>query len=380
MVARRALSTCSLLLAPSLLLGAGLAACGGGGNALVIGVTGPFSQPRGVSMKLGAELAAKEINAAGGVDGRQIELVFQDDSASTDAAVRIANQFRNDKRIVAVIGHLTSDPTAAAAPIYNGDGHPMALISPSASAPALSEEGGRAVFRICPTDFAHGQALAKHARNALHANTAEILYENTTYGRGVAANFVADFRQLGGTIVGEDPYNKAIASFEPYLDRLKQRGGSDVILVAGVRDGAERILATIDSLKMKDIVLAGDGVVGIEASGHAEGMYVSSAWLSDRPDTVSQRFVAAYRAAFGGATPDHRGAGSYDIVHIIARAVSAVGDDREKVVDYLDGIGTTTPAYDGVTGKIIFDENGDAKDKTVAVGVIRNKAMVTAGQ
>lgn len=370
MAARRALFSTALLLT--------LTACGGGGDALVIGVTGPFSQPRGTSMKLGAQLAVDEINKAGGVEGRKIELVFRDDSASTDAAVRIATQFRADKRIVAVIGHLTSDPTAAAAPIYNGDGHPMALISPSASAPALSEEGGRAVFRICPTDFAHGQALAKHARNALHANTAEILYENTTYGRGVAANFVADFRQLGGTIVGEDPYNKAIASFEPYLDRLKQRGGADVLLVAGVRDGAERILASIDTLKVKTTVLAGDGVVGIEASGHAEGMYVSSAWLADRPDTVSQRFVAAYRAAFSGATPDHRGAGAYDIVHIIARAVSAVGDDREKVVGYLEGIGSATPAYDGVTGKIIFDPNGDAKDKTVAVGVIRNKAMVTA--
>lgn len=372
MAARRALlSTIALL---------SLAACGRGGDTLVIGVTGPFSQPRGVSMKLGAQLAMDEINKAGGVDGRKIELVFQDDSASTDAAVRIAAQFRGDKRIVAVIGHLTSDPTAAAAPIYNGDGHPMALISPSASAPALSEEGGRSVFRICPTDFAHGQALARHARNVLHASTAEILYENTTYGRGVAANFIADFRQLGGTIVGEDPYNKVIGSFEPYLDRLKQRGNSDVILIAGVRDGAERVLATLDSLKMKNTVLAGDGVVGIEASGHAEGMYVSSAWLADRPDTVSQRFVAAYRAAFSGATPDHRGAGAYDIVHIIARAVAAVGDDREKVVDYLDGIGTATPAYDGVTGRIIFDENGDAKDKTVAVGVIRNKAMVTAAQ
>ncbi|MEO6067602.1 MAG: branched-chain amino acid ABC transporter substrate-binding protein [Gemmatimonadales bacterium] len=356
-----------------------LAGCGGGGgDTVVIGVAGPFSQPRGVSMKAGAELARDEINKAGGVDGKPIELVFQDDSANTNAAVRIATIFRADLRMVAVIGHLTSGPTAAAAPIYNGNDDPMALISPSASAPSLTEDGGRAVFRICPTDFAHGQALAGHARSVLRARTAAVLYENDNYGRGVSANFVADFRQLGGTVVSEDPYNKAIASFEPYLRRLQQRGGADVILIAGTRDGAERILATRDSLKLTGAILAGDGVIGIEAAGKAEGIFVSSAWLADRPDAVSQAFVKAYRAANANATPDHRGAGAYDIVHILARAVGAVGTDRIRIVEYLAGVGTVMPAYDGVTGRIVFDAAGDAKEKPVAIGVVRNRALVTA--
>lgn len=372
------MSVRKVVLAASTLL---LAACGhGGGDTIVIGVTGPFSVPRGVSMKAGAELARDEINRAGGVNGRQIELVFEDDSANTDAAVRIANRFRDDKRVVAVVGHLTSGPTSAAAPIYNGDGHPMALVSPSASAPSLTEDGGRAVFRICPTDFAHGQALARYARNQLHARSAEVLYENDTYGRGVSANFVTDFQQLGGHVVGVDPYNKNVTSFEPYLRRLQQRGGADVMMIAGTLDGAVRILATRDSLKMVSTAMGGDGVVGIEATGKAEGMYISSAWLSDRPDSTSTRFVAAYRAANNGAAPDHRGAGAYDIVHILARAVAAVGTDREKIVGYLEGLGTVTPPYDGVTGRIIFDANGDPKDKAVAVGVVRNKVMVSAGQ
>jgi branched-chain amino acid transport system substrate-binding protein len=364
----------------SLALGAGLAGCGHGasGDTIVIGVTGPFSQPRGVSMKAGAELAAAEINKAGGVDGKQIELVFQDDSASNDAAVRIAGEFKGNKQVVAVIGHLTSGPTIAAAPIYNDDKEPMALISPSASSPAITEDGGRAVFRVCPTDFEHGQALARHARNTLHARTAAILYENDTYGRGVSSNFVNDFRQLGGTIVSEDPYNKAIGSFEPYLRRLMQRGGADVILVAGVRDGAERIIATRDSLRLTTTVLAGDGVIGIEATGKAEGLYISSAWLADRPDERSRAFVKAYRDANAGATPDHRGAGAYDIVYMLARAIGEVGADRHAIVEYLEGVGTATAPYEGVTGRISFDPAGDAKDKSVAVGVVRSRALVTA--
>jgi branched-chain amino acid transport system substrate-binding protein len=369
-------------LAPAFLLPLLLVACGhgAGGDTIVIGVTGPFSQPRGVSMKAGAELARDEINKAGGIAGKEIELIFVDDSANNDAAVRIAGQFRADARVVAVIGHLTSGPTIAAAPIYNDDKEPMALISPSASSPLITEDGGRAVFRVCPTDFGHGQALARHARNVLRARTAAILYENDAYGRGVSANFVNDFRQLGGTVVSEDPYNKSIASFEPYLRRLMQRGGADVILIAGVRDGAERILAMRDTLRMTSTIMAGDGVVGIEATGRAEGLFVSSAWLSDRADPRSQAFVKAYREANADAKPDHRGAGAYDIMYILARAITEVGADRHAVVEYLEGLGTASAPYEGVTGRIIFDTEGDPKDKSVAVGVIRNRAIVTAGQ
>src|SRR5690349_1016575 len=98
--------------AATLLLPLALAACGHGakGDTIVIGVTGPFSQPRGVSMKAAAELARDEINKAGGVGGKQVELIFADDSANNDAAVRIAGQFKADERVVAVIGHLTSGP------------------------------------------------------------------------------------------------------------------------------------------------------------------------------------------------------------------------------------------------------------------------------
>src|SRR6478609_4080534 len=296
----RSTSTATLL---SLLL----AACGSGagGDTIVIGVTGPFSQPRGVSMKAGAELARDEINKAGGIDGKQLELIFRDDSTNNDAAVRIASEFRDDARMVAVIGHLTSGPSGAAAGVYDDAREPMALISPSASAPSLTVDGGRSFFRVCPTDFAHGQALAKYARNVLHARSAAILYENDAYGRGVSANFVADFRQLGGTVVTEDPYNKAIASFEPYLRRLMQKGGADVILVAGTRDGAERIIATRDSLKMSATIMAGDGVIGIEATGKADGMFISSAWLADRAAGPPRGRGVRHRAHPGAG--DHRG-------------------------------------------------------------------------
>src|SRR5688500_2065631 len=102
-------------------------------HPIVLGLAGPFSEPRGLSMRLASELAVREINAAGGVRGRRLELRIHDDSSRAEVAVRIARVLYSDARVSAVIGHLTSAATLAAAPIYNGGRSPVPVISPSAS-------------------------------------------------------------------------------------------------------------------------------------------------------------------------------------------------------------------------------------------------------
>ena len=118
---------------------------------------------------------------------------------------------------------------------------------------------------------------------------------------------------------------------------------------------------------------------GLEAADvRVEGVHISTAYLPDRPGAQNAAFVRAYRQAYKDQLPDHRGAAAYDIVHLLARAVAAVGSDRTRIRDYLAGVGTTTPAFDGVTGRIAFDENGDVPDKDVVIGVVRDKRLVTA--
>jgi branched-chain amino acid transport system substrate-binding protein len=122
-------------------------------------VAGALSDPIGEPMRRAARLAVAEINAAGGVRGRRLELLERDDYASPDSAVRIAAELYGSD-VVAVVGHLFSGPTLAAAPIYNSGTAPLVAISPSSSAPEVSGAGPY-TFRLCPSDLAHGDALAR---------------------------------------------------------------------------------------------------------------------------------------------------------------------------------------------------------------------------
>jgi branched-chain amino acid transport system substrate-binding protein len=357
----------------------GLAACSqGGGRPIVVGLAGPFSQPRGVSMQRAAELAVKEINARGGLRGRPLALRIMDDSGRADVAIRVAQALADDPEVVAVIGHLTSGTSLAGARVYGAGRRPVAMISPSASSPDLSGVNPY-TFRICPTDLSHGAQLARYARQTLGARRAGIIYIDDDYGRGLRLSFATEFRRLGGTVVEEDPSLPTTASLEPYLARLRQAGGADVLMLATERGGAELALREEGRLGLRWPTIGGDALTGIEAAGAlAEGVRVSSAYLADRPGDRNAVFVAAYARAYEGQRPDHRGAGAYDILQLLAtRVFTAAGTDRRAVRDYLARIGTDVPAYEGVTGTIGFDGRGDVPAKSVVVGVVRGGRIVT---
>src|SRR5438552_7417118 len=323
-----------------------------------------------------ARLAVNQINAKGGLHGRPLELRVADDSGSEDVAVRIAAQLYADPAVVAVIGHLSSGTTLAAARVYGAGATPVVMISPSASSPDLSGISPY-VFRVCPSDLQHGPHLARFALQVLGARRAGIIYVNNDYGRGVRRTFAAEFARLGGTVVEADPYIPATPSFEPYFSRMR-RSGADVLLLAAERPGAELALREMHALGLRWPVLGGDAPPGIEADGAlAEGIRLSSAYLPDRRDERNVAFVADYARAFPGQRPDHRGAGTYDIVLVLARAIERAGADRRAIRDYLARVGRGQAAFDGVTGTIVFDGKGDAAGKTAVIGVVRNGRLVT---
>ena len=358
-----------------------LAACSRGSDRpIVIGLAGPFSQPRGASMQRAAELAVKEINARGGLRGRPLALRIMDDSGRADVAIRVAQALTDDPEVVAVIGHLSSGTSLAGARVYGAGRRPVVMISPSASSPDLSGVNSF-VFRICPTDLSHGAQLARYARQTLGARRAGIIYIDDDYGRGLRLSFATEFRRLGGTIVEEDPSLPTTASLEPYLARMRQAGGSDVLMLATERGGAEVALRDAARLGLRWPTIGGDAVTGIETAGPlAEGVRVSSAYLPDRPGERNAVFVAAYARAYEGQRPDHRGAGAYDIIQLLAtRVFTAAGTDRGAVRNYLARVGAGLPPFDGVTGTIAFDARGDVPAKPVVVGVVRGGRLVTEG-
>jgi len=357
-----------------------LAACSRPSGPIVIGLAGPFSQARGTSMLRAAELAVDQINARGGVRGRLLKLKPADDSGSENTALRVAEQLYADPAVVAVVGHLSSDPSKAAARVYGAGPSPLAMISPSASSPDLAGINPY-FFRICPSDVQHGPQLARFAWQTLAARRAGIIYVNDDYGRGIRRAFAGEFTRLGGVVVEADPYVPETRSLEPYLSRMRQGAGIDVLLLAAERPGAELALREMQTLRLSWPVIGGDALTGIEADGAlTEGVRVSSAYLPDRPEARNAAFVADYARAFQGQRPDHRGAGAYDAVHLLARAITEAGAGRQAIRDYLAKVGHGKPPFEGVTGTVAFDTNGDVPGKQVVIGVVRGGRLVSASE
>jgi len=355
-----------------------LTACSRGSSrgTIVFGLSGPFSQPRGVSMRHAAELAIKEINARGGVRGRQLALRIMDDSGRPDVAIRIAQQLVDDPAVVAVIGHLNSSASLAAGRVYGEARHPVVMISPSASSPDLSGVNPY-MFRVCPSDLNHGTQLARYARQTLSARRVGVIFLDDDYGRGLRGSFTAEFKRLGGQIVEEDPMLSTTGSLEPYLSRLRQEGGVDALMLATDRTGAELALRELGRLGVHWTTLGGDALSGIETDGSmAEGVRMSAAYLVDQPGERNAQFVGAYARAYPGERPDHRGAAAYDIVNLLASVLGSASD-RQGIRNRLARIGGDLPAFEGVTGKIAFDVRGDVPAKPVVIGTVREGQLIT---
>jgi branched-chain amino acid transport system substrate-binding protein len=329
-------------------------------------------------MKRAAELAVQEINAAGGINGQPIELLQRDDYADPDSAVFVATDLY-EAGVSAVIGHLFSGTTLAAAPVYNGGTDPVAAISPSSSSPDISTAGDH-TFRICPSDLAHGGALARWIHDTLRLERGAVLYLNDQYGRGVRQSFVRDFIRRGGELVSIDPYLGEPPEVGPYLDRLAKIGRVQFLVVAGNRGEAEEILRQARTRGLQMPVLGGDGLEGIEEAGAiAEGVYVSSAYLPTISTPANKAFIQAYRRKFPGAgLPNQPAAATYDAVYLLRDVIAKAGTKRADVRRALARVGSGSPAFKGVTGTVAFDMRGDVPNQAVYIGVVRDGSVQLA--
>jgi branched-chain amino acid transport system substrate-binding protein len=358
-----------------------LLACNRGEESPVrVGVAGSFSDPIGHPMKLAARLAADEINAAGGVGGRPLELVLRDDYADPDSAVFIADDLYHSG-VSAVVGHLFSGTTLAAAPVYNGGDDPVAAISPSSSSPEVSTAGDH-TFRVCPSDLAHGAALAQWVRERLSLDLGAVLYLNDQYGRGIRQTFVEQFVRMGGRLESVDPYLGDRPEVGPYLDRMARNRGIQFLVVAGNRGEAEEVLRQARRRGITIPILGGDGLEGIEGAGAlAEGVFLTSSYFPTLPTGANRKFVNAYRRKYPDAgMPNQPAAATYDAIYLLRDVIARAGTDRQAGRRPLPGVGSETPAFEGVTGVVAFDAVGDVPAQNVYIGKVHGGAIEVANR
>lgn len=347
------------------------AACGGSRttSSIYIGVAGPLTRAVGISTRQGIELAVAEIDAAGGVRGHPLKVQLRDDGGSGARAARIAQAFVVGDTVVGVIGDVQSGPTLAAAKVY--DGH-LPLIATAATSPALTGISPW-VFRVISSDSINGGQIARFA-NALGHHRAAVIYENNSYGRGLADAFR---RAFVGTVVSFDPIATDDTTLEPYVAYYKRRA-PDVVFGVGEGISGVALLREARRQKLDVDFIGGDGWTGMTVDTTvAEGTYIAAPFTPRDPRPEVQRFVTAYRARFG-ADPDDKAALGYDAAQLFAHAITAVGTDRRAVRDWLATRSTAT-AYHGVTGVIRFQADGDPVDKGLTMTRVHDGALVVAG-
>lgn len=354
------------LIAVALLL---LASCGGNTGATHrLGMAGPFKEGFGLANRRGAELAVSEINAAGGIGGKPLEIEYQDDEGDGSKAAAIAQDFVDDPTIAAVVGHVTSGAMVAAAKVY--DGH-LPAVATTASSPALTGIS-RWAFRVISSDSANGVDLAAFAER-LGKKRAAILYENDAYGRGLADNFRKNF---SGQIVGFDPIDAAGSHADVYIAWFKANR-PDLIFVAGTENSGIALLREARRQQFSAEFLGGDGWTGVvNDPAAAEGALIGAPFTSLDPRPEAQKFVAAFRAKFS-VEPDGNAALAYDAVYLLAAALKEVGPDRAAIRDWL-ARRTPERAFAGVTGPIAFVPSGDVSGKAFVMTRVKRGLLEVA--
>ncbi len=304
----------------------------------------------------GEQLAAEEINKSGGVLGRKIRLVVEDDQGKAEEAASVVTKLITHDNVVAILGENSSNQSLAAAPIAQASKVPM--ISPSSTNPAVTKKGDY-IFRVCFTDPYQGKAIAMFARNTLHVTTAAILRDNKNdYSVGLAEVIRKELTALGGKIVAEQSYSGGDSDFRPQLTAIKGTN-PQVLFIPGFYTEVGQIAIQARDLGITVPMVGGDGwdsPTVIQIGGKSvDGCYFSDHYFFDEPRPAVQRFVAEIRKR-SGKNPDANAALGYDALYVLTNAITRAGSlDGKAVRDQI----AATKDYQGVSGVISMGPNRD---------------------
>jgi branched-chain amino acid transport system substrate-binding protein len=337
-------------------------------TTIKIGYFGDLTGPTfnfGQSAINGVLMAASEINQAGGINGRKIDVVIDDDKGSPEEAARLTAKLIDQDKVVAIIAGGTSGNSRAAAPKAQASHIPF--ISPSSTDPAVTQTGNY-IFRACFVDTFQGEVMATFAINTLKAKKAAIMTDfNSPYSKGLTDYFKLSFGKLGGTIVSEQTYTQGDADFKGQLSTIRS-AEPDVIYMPGYYGDVALIVKQARMIGLTQPLLGADGWDAPELwqlGGDAlNGAYISTHYSVDDPSPTIEQFVAQYKQRYGNLLPDAHAALAYDAARILFDAIARTGStEGDKLRDAL----AQTKDFAGVTGVISMDADRNAVKPAVVL-------------
>jgi branched-chain amino acid transport system substrate-binding protein len=312
----------------------------------------------GIQIRQGAELAAAEWNAQGGLLGRRIVVVAADDQANPNQAAPVATKLLSSQ-VVAVVGHKDSGLSIPASEIYNKAG--VIMVSPTSSNPTLTQRGLDTVFRVCPMDTTQGPFLAEYAVNTLQKKKIAVVYADTAYGRGLREQFTNRLNELGVPPVVEQEIHRGDRDFTVPLQAVAPHA-PDLVMYAGSVPEAIIIVQQMKEMGIKTTFIGGDTLFQREftheTGSASEGAYVTSFFPDPLKDDRTRTWVERYRALFK-RNPGGNSLGGYVAALTLFEAIKkAGGTDPAAVKTAMRGL-----QFDSFIGPIAFDEKGDLQDQ-----------------
>lgn len=322
--------------------------------AIVIPATGPLTQ-YGDMVKEGVFTAVEQINGAGGIAGKKIEIVTVDDACEPKQGPVAANRVVNSK-IGYVIGPVCSGASIAAAPIYNNEG--VVVVTPSATSPALTEgKKFHYIFRTIGRDDQQGPAAAKFIIEKAKPTKVAVLHDKQSYGQGIASAVRDELRKANVAVAMFEGINAGDSDYSAVITKLKS-AGVDFVYYGGYHPEMGLLLRQAAEQGLKVRMMGPEGVANPEVNAIA-GKAVEGMLVTMPADFSTNPKNASLIQAFKDKKRDPSGVfqlGSYTAAYVLAESIKAVGDNPAKVADHMHKSSFDTPI-----GTVAWDAQGDLK-------------------
>ena len=321
----------------------------------------------GQSSHKGTLLAVEEIDSKGGVLGRQVELITDDNQSKQGESATIVKKLIFREKVVGILGEVASMRSLEAAPLCQAYKIPM--ISPSSTNPKVTEIGNY-IFRVCFIDPFQGTVMAKFAKETLKIHRVAVLTSvSSAYSVGLAKYFKQRFTDDGGEVVIEQKYTEGDKDFNAQLTAIKA-AGVEGIFIPGYYTEAALISRQARKLDMKIPLFGGDGWEApelVKIGGEAvEGCYYSTHYSPQVDTPAVKEFVARFKARFGGEVPDAMAALGYDSAEVMVDAIRRAGSTEGPAIREALA---ATKGYQGVTGDTTMDKDRNASKAAVVIMV-----------